>query len=358
MYRTAMQILDHIQKLQPYNPPLANRRQFEGLRLDFNERLAPLPATMVNELQQIDWQMLRTYPAYDHFVESLAAYANVASNRLMISNGSDHAIEVLFKAIVSRGDCVLTLSPTFPFYRIQIALSRAEAIHIPLALRSETPQIVDAIVQQLTQSNIKLLVLCNPNSPTGTMLTLEQITHIVEVAKQNNSWVYIDEAYYEFSGITALRLIAHYDNIIITRTFSKAFGLAALRLGYLISQPQNVKQLQKVRGPYDINQIAVTAGLSALKHKKELLQYCDLVRNQSYPLVTAFFDTVDVQYFESTANFIYFVLPKATLIAYLQSQGILIRKQADCFARVSLGTPAQMQTFIDSCQTFITNNEN
>ena len=160
---------------------------------------------------------------------------------------------------------------------------------------------LDDVLNSITEKT-KLVVICNPNNPTGTLISVADIEKICKKAK--DAIVYVDEAYAEFSAVTAVPLLDKYPNLIITRTFSKAFGLVALRIGYVIARPELIKEMLKVRGPYDINMVSLCAAKTALQNLDNLDNYVDEVMEKSKPMLEKFLDDVDIRYYESGSNFI------------------------------------------------------
>lgn len=334
--------LEQIRRMRTYNPPIEQRAKFEGLRLDFNERLAPLPAKVLAAVQNFDPQRFMVYPSYGDLVKKIAKYAQVNAENVIITNGSDQGMELIFRTFVSSGDKVVIPSPSFAMF-YQVAQVQGAEIIKPKYKSDGSFPFEEAI--ELLKQKPKVLIICNPNNPTGTLLTLEKTEALLEVAGE--TLVYVDEAYFEFSGVTAAGLIKKYPNLFITRTFSKAFGLASLRVGYLLSCKVNIDEMLKVRGPYDINQMAKIAAEASLETLPELKKYCDEVMTEAKPLIEKFFREKGVAYCPSEANFIYFKEPFAGFSEKLEENWILIRPQADGYARVTIGTLKQMQQFVE-----------
>lgn len=333
--------LEQIRKMRAYSPPLEQRSKFEGLRLDFNERLAPLPENVIRAIQGFNPQKAKCYPSYGDLPDKIAEYAGVAPENLMITNGSDQGMELIFRTFISAGDSVVIPSPSFAML-YQVAQVQGAEILQPF-YRSDGSFPFDEVVK-LLKRRPKLFIICNPNNPTGTLLPLDRIEALLEFAA--DTLVYIDEAYFEFSGVTAAQLIEKYPNLFITRTFSKAFGLAGLRIGYLMSCRENIDEMMKVRGPYDINQVATVAAKACLSSLEDMKRYCDEVMNRAKPMVEQFFREKKVEFLPSGANFLYFKEPFNNFSERLQGNGILIRPQANGYARVTIGLPEQMAQFI------------
>jgi histidinol-phosphate aminotransferase len=213
-------------------------------------------------------------------------------------------------------------------------------------------QIVGVEVVDSIKKGVKLIVICNPNNPTGTFTPLQEIEKILIKALKISAMVYVDEAYFEFCGITAAGLIDKYPNLIISRTFSKAFGLASMRIGYVLSSSQNIDEMMKIRGPYDISMPAVIAASAALDDKKEMEKYVDEVMNKAKPLVEDYFMANNINFFPSRANFLLFKMENPLMHSEkLKNLGFLTRPRdgegIDGTIRVTIGTVQQMKKFIN-----------
>lgn len=335
--------LEKIRKLEAYKPPLEQREKFKGLRLDFNERLAPLPTKVAQAIQGFNPERSLSYPSYGKLCAKIAQYAGVNADQAMITNGSDQGIELIFRTFIADDDQVVIPSPSFAMFYQAAATSGATIIKPNYNKDGSFP------FEQVILMSPKLLIICNPNNPTGTLLSLDKIEQILKQMPQ--TIVYVDEAYFEFSGLTAVKLIKKYQNLIITRTFSKAFGLASLRIGYTISCQSNINEMLKVRGPYDVNQVAKVAAEAALTC--DVQDYCDEVMLKAKPLAEDFLRKNKIKFYPSKANFIYFKQPYDTFSKQLESNGILIRAQQNGYARVTIGTTKQMNQFIETFSKLI-----
>lgn len=329
-----------IKNLKAYSPPLAGRTTFDGLLLDFNER---------SDSPQVKGK--NRYPEYDELQTKLAAYCGVGEDQILLTNGSDQAIDVVFRTFVDAGDRVVIPSPTFGMIE-QVALLAGADITAPLFIQPN----LDFPINEVLASSAKLIVICNPNSPTGTLLLVDDIAKIA--AARPNAVLMIDEAYFEFSSVTAVGLIKQYPNIVVTRTFSKAFGLAGLRLGYVVASPTHIAEMRKVCGPYTVSAPAQTAGLRALGDIPTTKRYIAEVMKQAKPLVENFFEQNGTTYYKSAANFV-LCQPKdwRAVLAGLEQRGILVRPQdrlgtPGCL-RVTIGSVAEIQRFIAAYQKIL-----
>jgi histidinol-phosphate aminotransferase len=324
----------NIRKMKKYSPPLEGRRCYNGRLLDFNERTIPPSKKVIKALTKfINGDQMQLYPEYENINNKIAEYAGVKKDQVMITNGSDQGIDIIFRTYTENGDKVFIPSPSF-------------------AMFFQCAQIMGNQVVSSIGRGVKLIVICNPNNPTGSYVSVKDIEKILIKALRISAMVYVDEAYFEFSKITAAGLIDKYPNLIISRTFSKAFGLASLRIGYVLSSAQNIDEMMKIRGPYDISMTAVTAASAALDDVREMEKYVDEVMNRAKPLVEDYFKTNNIRFFPSRANFLLFKMENPLMHSEkLKSLGFLTRprsgKGIDGTIRVTIGTVSQMKKFIN-----------
>ena len=319
--------LQRIKEMKRYNPPLLGRRDFRGLLLDFNERTLPPSPKVLKAIQNfLSANKLQIYPEYDGLEQKLAKYAGVNKNQIMITNGSDQAIDLIFRTFTEKSDTVIIPAPSFAMY-------------------DQSAQIIGNKILRLKKINksVKLIVICNPNNPTGTLVSIDAIEEIAK--KAPNAIILVDEAYFEFSGVTAIPLIKKCPNIIITRTFSKAFGLSSLRIGYIVAEKNYINELLKVCGPYTVNMFAYTTALAALDDLQNMQNYVTEVITQAKPMVEEFFTKENITFYPSSANFLLFKPDQKNIIKSLRDNGISVRSREDML-RVSIGTVDQMKQFI------------
>lgn len=326
-----------------------DRISFKGLRLDFNERTVPVSQRVAGALEK--WRKkgaLHIYPDDSLCRTAVAKYANVEADETLLTNGSDRAIELIFKAYVEKGDKVVIPSPSFSMFYQAAAVSQAQEIRPMYKKNGEFPY---NEVEQLLEKDVKLIIICNPNNPTGSLVGLLKLRKILEKARERGTLVYVDEAYYEFSRVTAAGLIKEFPNLIITRTFSKAFGLPSLRIGYIISCAENIREIEKIRGPFDVNMAACVAAQASLEDKSGVERYTKEVMKKAKPLTEKFLVKKGKVFLPSEANFILFKTTRAPqLAAEFKRRGILVKSlniepYGECI-RVTIGTVKQMKEFI------------
>ncbi|MBI2647042.1 histidinol-phosphate transaminase [Candidatus Woesearchaeota archaeon] len=342
-------------EMEEYSPPTSDREDY--LRLDFNENTIGCSPNVIKALKSIKPLDLATYPEYKRLREELAAYCKVDMQEVLPTNGTDEAIKTIIETYIEKGeDEVIIPVPTFAMFKFYAQLN--EAI-IKEALYNEDLSFPTKRVLNEINKKTKIVVLVNPNNPTGTSIRKNDITKIIKKAQKNEAIVVIDEAYYQFYDKTSVPLIKKYDNLLITQTFSKAFGLAGLRLGYIISNKNNVETVQKVLSPYSINNAAVVCALAALKDLNYLKNYVKEVKEGKIILYKAL-KYLGIKYYKSDANFILLKIGQKAAYFYqkLREDGILVRdRSADqllegCI-RVTIGTKNQTKKLITTLYKII-----
>jgi len=239
------------------------------LRLDKNEDVAGPPRWLLREaFARLSPAAVASYPEVFPLYAALSAWLDLPQDRLYVSAGSDAAIKAVFEAFARPGEPVAVLSPSYAMYRVYAALFEAPLLEIGYDADLEPD--LDAL-RRAAGGAARIIFLANPNSPTGTLIDLETLRGLINLARKNNVLVLVDEAYHGFCPHTALPWVEAFDNLVVTRTFSKYFGLASARLGFAAACPGLAALLRKVRPMYEVNAYAVALGLTALEHP-ELLE--------------------------------------------------------------------------------------
>lgn len=331
--------------MEPYSPPTGGRSG--KMRLDFNENTVGCSPKVIELLKsRLDESRLAVYPEYTDAKRELAAYFNVPEEQMLLTNGTDEAIQVLVNTYVDDGDDVVILKPSYAMYRFYASVAGAHILD--LDYRADTLAFPLEELLELIEPTTRAVFISNPNNPTGTEVSLEGIERILKRAA--GAAVLIDEAYYEFCGITAMRLIPEYPNLFVSRTFSKVFGMAAMRLGCLFSQEQNIAYLHKAQSPYSVNTLAVLAARAAVEDSAFITRYVTEVL-AARELVYVGLEKLDIPYFESQGNFILMRIGDRAIEVRdkLREVGVLVRDRSyeipGC-VRVTLGTRDQMRLFL------------
>ncbi len=332
-------------KMAPYSPPTGGR---EGkLRLDFNENTVGCSPRVIEFLQRkLSCGSLSVYPEYVEAKTELAAFFGVAENELLFTNGTDEAIQVLVNTYVDDSQDVLVLRPSYAMYRFYAEVAGAsvkEIDYCPGDLAFPLTELLDAI-----RPETKAILVANPNNPTGTGVGLDGVRQILERAPA--AAVLIDEAYFEFSGVTALPMLSEWPNLFVSRTFSKVYGMAAMRFGCLFSQSANVEFLHKAQSPYSVNTLATLAARAAIQDPDYVSQYVREVL-AAREIVYAGLHRLGIRTYPSQANFVLFEAGDRSIPIRdeLRRRGVLIRDRSyeipGC-VRVTIGTRAQVERFL------------
>jgi histidinol-phosphate aminotransferase len=347
-----MRVRRAIAEMGEYSPPLEERGAPDLLLLDFSESTVPPSAPVLRAMQDyLASGKVRMYPAYGDLRAKLARYVGVRPEQLLLTNGSDSAIQLILGAVLETGDEVVLAKPYFSIIGLTAESLGAKLVCPPY--RPDFSYPFEEVVAAVTPRT-RAIVVISPNNPTGTSAGVEQVETLLR--RFPELAVFVDEAYFEFSGKTAVPLLAKYDNLVISRTFSKAMALAGLRFGYAVSNAEFIRQLHKLRIPYDVNSLAVVAAAASLDHPEPWQAYVREVMERAKPLVERFLDERRIPYVKSDCNF---MLVKeaapAAVCEYLRQRGILIRpqRQTPDYVRVSIGTVAEMQRFLQAYADYL-----
>ena len=334
-----------VRRIRNYEAPEEGR---EGkLRLDFNENTVGCSPAVLRALQTVTAEQLAMYPEYETSVRRLAAYFGVRPSEMLLTNGVDDALRLLMEVFIEPGDAVLIPEPTFSMYRFFSQVAGARVISVRYDQAMNFP--VEATLRELRRSP-HVLFIANPNNPTGTLLDETSLARILDAAPR--TVVLVDEAYFDFSGLTVLPWIRRRPNLIVSRTFSKAAGLAALRMGALFARSDLISAMRRAFTPYPVNSLALVAAEAALGDEKFLRAYIrDILESRS--LLARGLEQLGARVFPSGANFVLadFGVGGTRLAKRLARRGILVRDRAsefgrDGFMRITAGTTAQTRRLL------------
>jgi histidinol-phosphate aminotransferase len=360
--------------MEGYSAPLEGRRGL--LRLDFNENtLGPSPR-VVEAIRSMPPEHYAIYPEYDGLRDAVVASLarggpRLAPSQIGLFNGVDGALHAIFHAYGRPGERLLTTSPTFGYYapcaRMQGMAIQAIPYRLP-CFGFPLEEIHAALTHPSPgEAAPRLLLICNPNNPTGTRLAPARILDLAAAAPQ--TLVVVDELYEAFSGDSVLPLLAeraaaagwddafsHHPNLLVLRSLSKTAGLAGLRIGFAIGHSQVVEQVSRVTGPYDVNSFAVTAALAALTDQTYVDTYVEAVL-EAKEWLAGELARAGMRHHVDGGNYllIWPESPGAAVDQGLRQAGILVRSMAgkpliDGALRVSIGTREQMERFWQAFQ--------
>jgi histidinol-phosphate aminotransferase len=327
--------------MKEYHPPLGDRA---GLRLDFNENTVACSPRVLDVLAQISRSELTMYPERERLDALAAGHLNLKPSQVLLTNGVDEAIHILCQTWLGPGDEMLLPVPTYSMYAVYGSATEAKLVEVPAGPDFRFP--LDALLTRITPAT-KLIAIANPNSPTGQAASRPAILKLIEAAPQ--AIVLIDEAYFHFYGQTVLDLIGRAPNVIVTRTFSKAYGLAGLRLGVLTADDEAMHWLRRVISPYSVNSLALACLPAALDDHHYTENYVKEVLLARAEFTVAL-EEMGVPFWPSEANFLLVSIGPlhAEFCRTVRNRGILVRDRSadpgcDGCVRITIGTREQMQ---------------
>lgn len=330
-----------VQAMKEYHPPLGSR---DALRLDFNENTVACSPKVREVLGRISAGDLTRYPEREPVEGVVAEHLGVAPEQLVLTNGVDEAIHVLFETFLESDDEVLLPVPTYTMYEIYASATDARVVTVQAGSDLQFP--FERLMSAIT-SRTKIIAIANPNSPSGSITTRDQIIEIARRAPE--AVVLVDEAYFHFHGETVIDLIDSVPNLVVARTFSKAYGLAGLRLGVLVGPVELARWIRRVLSPYSVNSLALACLPPALEDSAYLDWYVGEVLGARAEFEIAL-DRAGVRRWPSRANFILVEIGSKhrEFVRLMSAGGVLVRDRSndpgcDGCVRITIGTRAQMR---------------
>ena len=334
-----------------YHPPLAGRH---ALRLDFNENtFAPSPRVLA-KLQQLTAEGLTVYPEREPVERILAQYLGVESNQVILTNGVDEAIHLMACAFLDEGDEALICTPTFFMYDVSVGMMTSGLIKVQTADSLEFP--FERFLASITPRT-KLIVIASPNNPTGATVSREHLLAIAAAAPQ--AVLMVDEAYFHFFGDTVLPDIANVPNLIVARTFSKAYGLARSAHRRAVRKRKAHRLSSKVSSPYNVNGVALAILPEALADTEYLNWYVTQV-HQGRERIFAVLRELNVRTWPSAANFVLMDIgPRhKELCTRMRERGVLLRDRSadpgcDGYVRITVGVEEHVTRGIEALRAVL-----
>ena len=311
-----------VRKLKQYQPPLGDR---SGLRLDFNENTGGCSPRVLERLRQMQPEQLACYPEREPVEREVAAFLGLPPDQLLLTNGVDEAIHLVCEAYLEPEDDALIVVPTFAMYQICMAATGARVISSPVDEDFRFPTC--KVMAYTTSPKTRLIAIANPNNPTGAVASPEDLLLIARSAPQ--AAVLVDEAYFEFYGESLLEYAGKVQNLFIARTFSKAYGMASLRVGMLAGAAEQIQSLRRSCSPYNVNGVALACLPTALADQEYVRRYVDEVK-WSRSRLEEEFRTLGIPFWPSQANFVLGRIgPKHTeFVRGMRARGILVRDRS------------------------------
>jgi len=333
-----------VQAMKEYHPPLGCR---DLLRLDFNENTLSCSPKVSEVLGSISAGALTRYPEREPVEAIVATHLRLVPEQVALTNGVDEAIHVLFEAFLEAGDELLLPVPTYTMYEVYASATDAHVVAVQAADDLQFPfaRLLAAIT-----AKTKFIAIANPNSPSGSVATRAQLLEIAQRAP--HAVLLVDEAYFHFHGETVVDLVGAIPNLIVARTFSKAYGLAGLRIGLLAGPVELMRWARRVLSPYSVNSLALACIPPALEDAAYLDWYVSEVLAARAEFEAAL-DVVKLRRWPTRANFILVEIgPRhAEFVRLMRAAGVLVRDRSndpgcDGRIRITIGTREQMQQAI------------
>src|SRR6266849_1867125 len=310
---------DAVKNLHTYRPPLAGRT---GLRLDFNESTVGCSPRVLARLRSLDSELLARYPEREPVEKEVAAFLGLDPGQVLLTNGVDEAIHLLSSTYLDPGDEALIVTPTFAMYAIFAQAEGARVVEVRAGNNFEFP--AQDLLARLSPRT-RLIAVANPNNPTGAAVAGNVLIQIAQAAPQ--AAVLVDEAYFEFHGETLIDHPRQIENLFVARTFSKAYGLAGLRIGILAGEAKQMAMVRRMASPYNVNAAALAVLPEALQDQEYVDRYVAQVLSNREKLQQEL-GNLGLRYWPSHANFVLVRIGSAhaEFVEALRNRGILVRR--------------------------------
>lgn len=315
--------------LTPYDPKPIDALIY----LDANEVNTTLPFV----LNQKALSSLNRYPDHQgtQLIETLCDQFGYQKETVMIGSGSSELLELIIKTYVSSSDVILSIDPTFVMYQQYATIHQATYISV-----KESKDLLEDLYQAYLAYLPKVIMISNPNNPTGSFIPKDKLISFI---KKVSCVVVIDEAYIEYTNLkeTLIYDITNMSNLFVTRTFSKAWGLAGARLGYIVSQKENIQTLKIAKTPYSVSSVTQALGIEALKMDQEIFKMIEDIKETRTTTYLSLKEMLEDVY-PSYGNFLYVYETRFNLYEALLIKGIKIRSYQNGYYRITIGTKEEM----------------
>ena len=336
-------IPEHLLKAESYD----FTDSLTGVRLHLNESPLPPPKEILEKVSaRLSEVNKYNYPGlFERFRELAAEYSGVEPGNVLPTAGGDGAIKAVLYNLANPGDRVVLNYPSYSMFWIY---SKVRGFQVDVVRLKEDTEWWKEDTEDLLKKaeGARLVVIDDPNNPTGSPMLGAKREVIEEIASRVKGFVLIDEAYHEYAGYSVAKLVEEIPNLLVVRTMSKAFSMAALRVGYLIGSKQVISSLAKGSTPFDVSLPGLIAGITALENPAYVRERVEEVRRNREFTVNSL-RRLGLKAYNSVTNFVLF-RHKGDLINPLMERGYIIRKLWEDFYRVSIGTEDQMKGFVEA----------
>jgi len=345
-------VKESVKGLKAYN---ANQVPFR-IKLDANEGKNILFKDISEGLSFGEDFNINFYPDNDAVLlrKEMGGYIGISPSNIIAGNGSSEMIELVIKTFVDKDEAMMSFVPSFSMYSVFSSIYSADFIGVES--NEDFSLDMDLMIKKAREINPKLILICNPNNPTGFLIAKKDIEKLLS---EVDSIVVVDEAYMEFAEGSMAQEVLKYKNLIVLRTLSKALGLAAIRLGYMISNEEIINIINNVRSPYNLNAVTQYIGAMALRKKDEITGYVEEVKKER-DFLFGELGELPFEVYKSHANFIFFSSGIDDLDKRLKEDGILIRSfsgDLKGYYRVTVGSRAENTELIKSLKEIVKNEK-
>lgn len=317
------------------------------------------PSPMAIREIRLRAEEVNTYPdsGSELLRKELARHYSLSPENIIVGNGSDEVLDLAVKAFLNPGEEVVIPVPTFSMYESTVKLYNGRVVKHPLTDSFEYD--IDGLLRKIT-SKTKIVFVCSPNNPTGSIISVNSLRRLLE----NDVIVILDEAYAEFAVETGLPLVREYENLLVLRTFSKAYGLAGLRVGYGVGNDKLIDYIFRVKPPFNVNLLAQCAAIQALRDKEHLDQTVARTIAGRKFLAERLRELDGVKVYPSQGNFILLEITNGAsankLAKELLKDGVIVRScesfgLGDSFLRVSIGREEENKRFLNAFEAKLKN---
>lgn len=331
-----------VREMREYHSPLTTGPL--KLRLDMNESTTGCSPRVLAKLNSMDARTIALYPPREPGEKLVADFLGLRPEQVLLTNGADEGIDLLCRAFLEPDDEVVIIVPAFAMYQVFAQATGAKVVGVPAGADFAFP--LSAVLQAITPRT-RIVVITNPHNPSGVATDRADILKVLAAAPE--AAVLVDEAYFDFSGKTVADQVGKIPNLFIARTFSKAYGLAGLRLGVLAGAAEQVGILRRVCGPFNVNAFALECLAEALADRQFVAAYVEQVCT-SREWLRGQLELLGFKCWPSETNFLLvrFGDSKPAILAALRARGIALRDRPDCAGcvRIAIGTQPEMEFLI------------
>ncbi len=333
-----------LREIREYHSPLS-QGDIE-LRLDMNESTTGCSPRVLARLQSMDARRLALYPPREPGEQLVAAALGVRSGHVLLTNGADEAIDLLCRAYLDPEDEVIIVVPTFAMYEVFAQVPGAKVVRVPTTAEDDFKFPTEGVLKAITPRT-RLIVITNPNNPTGVAVDRFAIIKVAQAAQ--DAAILVDEAYFDFYGQTVVDQVGLLPNLFVARTFSKAYGLAGIRLGALAGPAQHMGVLRRICAPFNVNACALEVLREALMDRQFVAEYVKQVK-ETREWFAQELEQIGFKSWPSQGNFVLanFGEEKEYILKQMRDWGIALRDRPDCpgCVRITIGKQKEMEVVV------------